>query len=163
MADMSNPESSPSPAPATSSPAPVLPWILVGLAMLLISGAVGYFSFVPEVEPPPPGVAGDPFLMEGRAVFLSRCVPCHGPSGRGDGPMASGFAGAQVGDLTDGEWKHGDKPGDVLRVIRAGVPGTRMAPWGPLLEDAQIRAVAGYCYALSRLPVPDELREAEPN
>jgi len=116
----------------------------------------------PVPEPPPPGVIGDPFLMEGREVFLSRCVPCHGVSGKGDGPMATFFSADQVGDLTDGKWKHGDKPEDVLRVIRAGVPNTRMAPWGALLEDSQIRAVAGYCFALSKLPVPDEFRKAEP-
>lgn len=159
---MSNPETEPAPSADASAAPSVLPWILLGLAMLLVSGAVGYFSFAPEVEPPPPGVIGDPFLMEGRGLFLSRCVPCHGVSGKGNGPMAASFGGEQIGDLTDGKWKHGDKPEDVLRVIRAGVPGTRMAPWGPLLEDAQIRAVAGYCYALSRLPVPDALREAEP-
>lgn len=77
--------------------------------------------------------------------------------------MAASFGGQSIGDLTDGKWKHGDKPEDVLRVIRAGVPGTRMAPWGPLLDDVLIRSVAGYCYALSRLPVPESLRTAEAN
>lgn len=157
---MSNLESVP-PSSAPPAPASFLPWILLGIAMLLVSGAVGYYSFAPEVDPPPPGVQGDDFLMEGRGVFLTRCIPCHGVSGKGNGPMAASFGGEQIGDLTDGKWKHGDKPEDVLRVIRTGVPGTRMAPWGPLLDDAQIRAVAGYCYALSRLPIPDSLRKAE--
>ena len=137
-------------------------WVFLALGLILASGAVGYFSFAPEVEPPPPGVEGDDFLMEGRAVFLSRCVPCHGTSGKGNGPMSASFGGETIGDLTDGQWKHGEKAEDVLRVIRAGVPGTRMARWDQLLDDAQIRAVAGYCYVLSRQPVPESLRKAEP-
>ncbi|WP_165250086.1 c-type cytochrome [Paludisphaera soli] len=136
-------------------------WIIIGLAILLASAAVGYLSFAPPIEPPPPEVANDPFLMEGRSVFLSRCVPCHGVAGKGNGPLAASLGGEQVGDLTDGKWKHGEKPEDVLRVIRVGVPGTRMAPWGPLLEDAQMRSVAAYCYALSKMPVPDSLRKPE--
>ncbi len=132
-------------------------WILIGLGVLLASAVVGYLSFAPTVEPPSPEVLNDPFLMEGRGVFLSRCVPCHGIAGQGNGPLAASL-GEPVGDLSDGKWKHGDKPEDVLRVIRVGVPGTRMAPWGPLLEDRQIRSVAAYCYVLSELPVPDSLR-----
>ncbi|MDG3003588.1 c-type cytochrome [Paludisphaera mucosa] len=156
---MSNPDVAPSnAAPADFSAGK---WVLVGLGLLILSGLVGYFSFAPPAEPPPPEVLNDPFLMEGRSVFLSRCVPCHGLSGKGNGPLSTSFGGEQVGDLTDGRWKHGDKPDDVLRVIRAGVTGTRMAPWGPLLDDVQIRSVAGYCYALSKLPVPESLREAD--
>ncbi|AMV39080.1 c-type cytochrome [Planctomyces sp. SH-PL62] len=137
-------------------------WILIGLAMLIASAAVGYFSFAPPVESPPQAVLDDPVLLEGRSVFMSRCVPCHGAAGKGNGPMAASFGGEQVGDLTDGKWKHGDKPEDVLRVIRVGVSGTRMAPWGALLDDDQIRCVAAYCYFLSALPVPESLREADP-
>jgi len=137
-------------------------WVLIGMVLLLVSAAVGYFSFAPPAEPPPRAVLDDPLLMEGRSVFLSRCVPCHGTTGKGNGPMAASFGGEQVGDLTDGTWKHGEKPEDVLRVIRAGVPGTRMAPWGPLLDDVQIRSVAAYCYFLSNQPVPESLRDVDP-
>jgi len=148
-------------AASTSTTSPVV-WLLLGLALLLVSGAVGYFSFAPAVEPPPAEILNDPFLLEGRSIYLSRCVTCHGASGKGDGPMSASLGGEQVGDLSDGEWKHGGTAEDVLRVVRAGVPGTRMAPWGPLLEEAQLRSVAAYCYVLSKQPVPDSLRETDP-
>ena len=38
-------------------------------------------------EPPPPEVAADPLLVRGREIYLDRCASCHGPSGRGDGPL----------------------------------------------------------------------------
>ncbi len=156
---MANSEYEPSPPAARP---PVVVWVLAALALLVISGVAGYFAFAPEEEGPPPGVVGDPFLMEGRGLFLSRCAVCHGASGGGDGPLSYGFAGATAGDLTAAKLKHGDRAEDVLRVIRVGVPGTRMASWGALLEDSQMRAVAAYCFALARRPVPEELRSGEP-
>lgn len=149
---------------ADAAPDAPRPNTLLALLVLLIPVAAGvliFFTLRPQAPPAPAEVQNDALLKEGRAVFLARCVTCHGYEGRGDGPTAGSFT-ERIGDLSDGRWQHGDQPADVIRVIREGVPNTRMAPWGQLLEDSQIKAVAAYCYYLSRLPVPEVFRSDEP-
>jgi mono/diheme cytochrome c family protein len=60
------------------------------------------------VLPPPPAVADalrNPSApatpARGSALYAIYCAPCHGPSGRGDGPVAK--YDAPVGDLTTAE------------------------------------------------------------
>ena len=109
---------------------------LIFLAMLglLAGGFVAFRMLSKPPEPPPPEVAKDAFLTQGRAIYLSRCANCHGNDGRGDGPIAKDLIGPPVGNLTDNEWKHGDRPDQVLGVIAKGVPSTRMAGWSHVLD-----------------------------
>jgi mono/diheme cytochrome c family protein len=134
---------------------------LIFLAMLgLLAGGVVAFRILQKpVGPPPPEVASDALLTRGRAFYLARCVACHGNDGRGDGPLAGNLVGPPVGDLTDNEWKHGDRPDQVLTVIRQGVPNTRMDGWGRVLDPPELNAVAAYVYYLAKRTVPAELRE----
>jgi mono/diheme cytochrome c family protein len=112
--------------------------------------------------PAPPEVAADPLLSQGRLIFLARCIPCHGSDGRGDGPLAANLFGPPPGDLADDEWKHGDRPEQVLAVIRDGVPNTRMQGWGTVLDPPEIQAAAAYVYYLAHRVVPSELRKDRP-
>jgi cytochrome c oxidase cbb3-type subunit 3 len=128
--------------------------------MLGIAGAAGflYRALSAPVPPPPPRVAADPFLLQGRAIYLNRCASCHGQDGRGDGPIAAYVFGPPVGNLSDGRWKHGDKPEGVLGVISKGVPGTRMAGWDQVLEPEELRAVTAYIFCLAQKEVPEAMR-----
>jgi mono/diheme cytochrome c family protein len=129
--------------------------------MLLLIGA-GFLSYAllsKPVPPPPPEVASNPFLLEGRSIYVARCATCHGLEGRGDGPIASHLMGPPVGNLIDANWKHGDKPEQVMSVISRGVDGTRMAGWRSVLEHSEIRAVTAYIFYLARRPIPAELTE----
>jgi len=147
-------------APPAFDPA-VAGWVSLGVGLLALAGVVGYFALRPPPLPVPAEVLNDPTLLKGRTVYLARCVGCHGPQGFGDGPIASSLTGPPVGNLADGKWKHGDRPEDVVAVISRGVPETRMAGWGQLLEDDELKAVAAYCYFLSKAPIPESLRAVD--
>jgi cytochrome c oxidase cbb3-type subunit 3 len=137
-------------------------WVFAGMFGLMIAGFASYFLLSSPPPPPPPEVAGDPLLLEGRTIYMARCATCHGREGRGDGPIAGSLLGPPVGNISDGKWKHGDKPAEVMAVISRGVQGTRMAGWGQLLEPQQLRAVTAYVFYLARQPVPEKLRRKAP-
>jgi cytochrome c oxidase cbb3-type subunit 3 len=128
------------------------------LLILTLASVGAYVAFRPRPGPPPAEIAGDALLVEGRELYLSRCVSCHGASGRGDGPIARGLAGPPPGDLTDATWKHGDQPDQVLGVVTKGIPETAMPGWAGVFTPEQIRALTAYTYRLARRPVPGLLR-----
>ncbi len=133
---------------------------LIFLAMLglMAGGFVAFRMLSKPIGPPPPEIARDALLTQGRAIYLVRCVACHGNEGRGDGPLAAHLIGPPPGNLTDSEWKHGDRPDQVIGVIGQGVPNTRMDGWSSVLGPPEIKAVAAYVYYLARREVPKELR-----
>ena len=133
-------------------------WVFLGMLGLGAAGLLMYNLLRQPPPPPPPEVVNNPLLLQGRSVYLARCATCHGQEGRGDGPIAVHLLGPPVGNISDGKWKHGDKPEEVMGVISKGVEGTRMAPWGPSLEPTELRAVTAYVYYLARQPVPDVLK-----
>lgn len=133
----------------------------VGLGVLaVVAGGVLAFGLLRKpVAPPPAAIANDPLLVAGRAVFLDRCVSCHGAAGKGDGPIARGLSGPPVGDLSDAHWKHGDRPEQVVAVIDKGVANSAMPGWGRTLGAADLRAVAAYVYYLAGRGAPEPLRK----
>ena len=85
---------------------------------------------------------------EGRGLYRTNCVMCHGEGG----------AGTQLGpSLVDDEWRSGDGSFEsIVQVVTAGAPATDqfrvpMPPKGDgTFTDAQIRAVSAYTYSLAR-------------
>lgn len=147
--------------PGTAVPAAAL-WVFAGMLGLMAAGFVAYRLLSTPPPPPPPEVVADPILLEGRSIYMARCATCHGQEGRGDGPIAGSLLGPPVGNISDGKWKHGDKPSEVLTVIARGVKDTRMAGWDQVLEPHQLRAVSAYVFYLARQPIPEELRKETP-
>jgi cytochrome c oxidase cbb3-type subunit III len=151
------------PRPPELSPTGTGPFVsrLIFLAMLgvMAGGFVAFRILSKPVGPPPPEIAKDARLTSGRAIYLARCAACHGNEGRGDGPLAANLVGPPVGNLTDNEWKHGDRPDQVIAVIGQGVPNTRMDGWGRVLDPPEINAVAAYVYYLAKQAVPEQLRK----
>jgi cytochrome c oxidase cbb3-type subunit III len=134
-------------------------YIFLTMLALMALGFLAFRMLSKPVGPPPPEIAGDALLTKGREIYLVRCANCHGNEGRGNGPIAKSLLGPPVGNLTDNEWKHGDKPDQVLDVISRGVPNTRMDGWGRVLDPPDLKAVAGYVYYLAKRQVPEELRK----
>jgi cbb3-type cytochrome c oxidase subunit III len=75
---------------------------------------------------------------EGKAVFESKCVMCHGADGKSDtkaGQMT------EAPDLTQ-PWKGGTSLADVEKLLREGAG--KMPKYEDKLSDAEITAVATY-------------------
>ena len=100
----------------------------------------------------------------GKQMFADYCAPCHGLSGKGDGPAASALK-TPPADLTLLAKKNNGKfPSDhVMTVLRQGSPNashgtTDMPIWGPLfkslnpsapeLVDQRIRNLSSYIESL---------------
>jgi cytochrome c oxidase cbb3-type subunit III len=132
--------------------------IFLAMLGLLFGGLAAFRILNKPAGPPPPEVARDALLSQGRVIYLARCAACHGNDGRGDGPIASQLIGPPVGNLTDNEWKHGDRPDQVLAVIGQGVPNTRMDGWNRVLDPPELKAVAAFVYYLAKRAVPETLR-----
>lgn len=76
-------------------------------------------------------------VEEGKAVYMSNCVACHGADLKGGvGP-----------DLTDATWIHGGTVADIQKTITEGVPDKGMLTWGPILGPDKIAKVTAYVHA----------------
>jgi len=77
-------------------------------------------------------------LEEGKTVFTTNCVVCHGDKGQGViGP-----------NLTDEYWLHGGSINNVFKTIKYGVPEKGMISWEKNLNPKQISAVTNFILSL---------------
>lgn len=83
---------------------------------------------------------------KGKAVYEKSCALCHGPQGRGDGPVgktinppAADFTSAASKKKTDAE---------LLATIETGRPPTAMVGWKGQLSEAEIQDVLAYVKSL---------------
>lgn len=84
-------------------------------------------------------------IEEGKKVYATNCVPCHGPSGEGVvGP-----------NLTDNYWIHGGRPEDIVNTIANGVVEKGMLAWKPMLGDAKVLQVAAFVVSLKGTNPPN--------
>jgi mono/diheme cytochrome c family protein len=93
-----------------------------------LAGYVQRMNFIPE----------KPNAEEGKKVYDARCAVCHGPDGRGDGPMAERLVAPRVGPLND-----------VLRIFRIQ----------PVGEPLPSRPVAFHTVELMRMNSPFSMFE----
>jgi cytochrome c oxidase cbb3-type subunit III len=77
-------------------------------------------------------------IAEGKKVFTTNCVVCHGDKGQGGvGP-----------NLTDDYWIHGGKVNDVFKTIKMGWPEKGMQSWKDVFSGVQIAQLASYVKSL---------------
>lgn len=89
--------------------------------------------------------------VAGQAIFQARCVVCHGPQGRGDGPAALTLIPRPV-NLQIHVPLHA--PGETEYWISEGVPGTGMPPWKTQLSETERWQVVRYLQALAAGTAP---------
>lgn len=85
---------------------------------------------------------------KGKSIYQSKCVTCHGPEGKGDGPVGKKLK-PPAGDFTSDESKK--KSEDELRAtIENGKPKTSMVAWKKQLNETEIQDVLAYVLTLRK-------------
>jgi len=84
---------------------------------------------------------------KGEQVYQQYCQVCHGPQGKGDGPVGMSLKPPPA-NLASKKVK--SKPdSDLLNTIRKGRPGTAMPGWENDLSEQQINDVIAHVRTLS--------------
>ncbi len=79
-------------------------------------------------------------IKRGALVYKTRCVICHNAEGKSPNTRMR---------FADHEWKHGDKPEQIVKVVAEGVKGTAMMGFKNRLNEDDIKAVTAYIMDLS--------------
>jgi mono/diheme cytochrome c family protein len=85
--------------------------------------------------------AANTVAAQTKEVFSSRCGPCHGVTGRGDGPAAVNLL-PKPRDFHDPSWQRNVSDSDIENIIRRGGVGvgkSMLMPANPDFDDEQIR------------------------
>ncbi len=88
--------------------------------------------------------AGD--VRKGKAVYEKHCVLCHGPQGRGDGPVGKTVI-PPAADFTSAASKK-KSDAELLATIENGRPSTAMVAWKGQLSKEEIQDVLAYVNSL---------------
>ncbi len=115
--------------------------------------AAGLLALIPDPVTARPGDA-----EKGEAVYVKRCLQCHGEEGDGLGPAAERL-NPPPRDFTLGLFKiissafDADLPNDddLFRMVRDGMPGTAMPGWSDLLSDNDMWNVIAYIKTFAEL------------
>jgi cytochrome c oxidase cbb3-type subunit 3 len=91
-------------------------------------------------------------VAAGEMTYMSNCIACHGQDLAARIDIGNGQSVALPGlPLTDGEWKYGDKPMDIFRIINEGTPaespghnGAKMEAWGQKMPPVQIAEITAF-------------------
>ena len=98
----------------------------------------------------PPGTEVTPAMLEaGRDTYGRACAPCHGSSGRGDGPSAVAM---KPRDHTDAVVMNALADADIARVIQRGgaEQGMPYMPAQPNWRGAELLELVAYVRSLHR-------------
>jgi len=115
---------------------------VVALVFLATLQFTGMSQRAPVHNPFPPTAAS---VEAGQRLYTQRCTPCHGPMGRGNGPLAVGLSPPPA-DLVVHVPLHADH--DLFQLIHDGIAGTAMAPFGSQMTEEEIWHTINYLKTL---------------
>ena len=118
-----------------------LPSLCLAVAITALPSSCKRSAPESENAPPPntfsvesaPTVSAES-LAAARTVYASRCAMCHGPAGRGDGPMARALT-VRPQDLSDRLWQSNRSNQRLGLVIVSGGPAIGKSPLMPGQPD----------------------------
>lgn len=108
---------------------------------VFVAAATGLLALAP-----PAWSGGD--AAKGKAIYEQRCMACHGPQGRGDGPTGKVLV-PPAADFTSAASKK-KSDADLLKIIENGKPPTAMIAWKGQLSDQEIQNVLAYVKTLRK-------------
>jgi len=108
---------------------------------LLLASLLATIACGREERRPAGGGAAD--VAAGKGIYQTRCVPCHGADGGGNGPGAAAID-PKPRNFRDPAFWQGRTPEQLRLVVKQGKPGTLMAPFEGVLSDAEIDDVVRY-------------------
>lgn len=105
-----------------------------------------------------PALAAD--VAAGKAKYDTFCLSCHGPEGKGDGPVGAAL-NPKPRDFSTGDFKFdADKDGtagtdaDLKLVIKNGAAAyggsPMMAPWGATLSEQDLENLVAFVRSLKK-------------
>jgi copper transport protein len=118
-------------------------------ALALVSVAV--FSRPPqtaEAGPVNPIPANEDSIKQGKEIYTTLCVPCHGETGKGDGPVGLTL-NPRPADLSLHAVPGVHSDGQLFEWITNGFPGSVMPAFGPALTEEQRWHLVNYVRTLA--------------
>lgn len=99
--------------------------------------------------------ATDPAIVAaGEAAYLTNCSACHGADLSATMVVGANKIPLPGLAINDHEWKFGDKPMDIFKLINEGSPadstgnnGAKMQPWGQTLTPKQVAELVAFIIA----------------
>lgn len=91
-------------------------------------------------------------VAAGREAYLANCTACHGQDLAARMDIGGGqFINLSGLSLTDGQWKYGDKPMDIFKIIHDGTPPespghnhAKMEAWGLKLPPVTVAELTAF-------------------
>ena len=116
--------------------------------------AAAPLSAAPTAQDAPP-----PNPLSGKDLYAQNCAPCHGATGNGDGPSASGLSVPPIA-FADPNAVAGKSLAELFDITKNGNMQRMMPPWKNRLNDGQIWDAVAYAWTLHTTPAQVEMGKA---